>query len=228
MCLEQAVQPFAYNLQHFGIGEAPLARASRMPLSAEPGIVFRMLLPVTRRRQQLVAGMHPEIVHEQVVRLFQAIPVAVQRIGIPHLVHTVVGRGHPPVPQAIVAGLPVTEGRNFGARPQRHGFAAGQHVLPVPPVIHPHLLLQEIARGVHQTFPVPFQKHVLPFTGNAEGVFRKTRVLIQQHGAGVAGLSEEAFQDACSRCGIRSVTAFDYARAGQDRQKQKERYGKNE
>lgn len=62
---------------------------------------FRFITESTPQTEITLNGRpHPNLVDEE--------PAGV--------VHTVVGCGNPPVAKAIVAGLPVTEGRNFYAR----------------------------------------------------------------------------------------------------------------
>ena len=119
--LEQAVQPFAHNIKYFRVGEAPLAGASGVPFAAEEGVIFGMGRTVTGGGEEFVAGMHPEVVHKEVVGLFQAVPETVEGIGLTYFVYPVVGGCNLSVTQAPVGSLPIAETGDFRALTQLYG-----------------------------------------------------------------------------------------------------------
>ena len=144
-----------------------------MAFSVKEGVVFGVLFPVPGGRQEFVAGVYPQVVHEELVRFFQAVPVAVEVIGPVFLVHAVVRGGYLAVAEAVMAGLPIAEGGDLRAGVDLGRCSLREEVLSVSPVVHAHFLLQEVAGGVDEPLSGALQHHGAVLRTNAETVFRK-------------------------------------------------------
>lgn len=134
---EDGVDLRADHFEEFGIGQTPLARLARTPLSVDEGVVFGMALSVDVRRQNAVEGMDPVASGKGLLGLLEAEPVAVE--GLLHRIALTL-----PEPESRILGMV-----HLG---NRHLRMLGQPIGVVPVVGHAEVLFQKGHNAVNRPF----------------------------------------------------------------------------